>query len=95
MLESILLDSMNVTKVLTFYNLVIAFIIRNVFIGNGAVELDALNWSAFMRGDSQSVSFDIEGAPGLFTTIPEWFFEDICEYYLFVVRYICDARINL
>jgi ubiquitin conjugation factor E4 B len=86
MMKSIVLDPSHIQKTLAFYNLVIVVIMRSVFVGSG-VSVDSVQWNQFVRGDLQGLNFDVEGAPKLFATLPEWIFEDICEYYLFIVRY--------
>lgn len=89
MLEAIILDSNSISRTLGFYNLVIVFILKSVYVGNGTIShaTDPVKWHLFVRGNVQKLSFKVEDDSKLFATLPEWLFEDICNYYLFVVRY--------
>jgi ubiquitin conjugation factor E4 B len=86
MLEAVLLDPSFVRRIMSFYNLVIVFILRTVYIGCG-IDVQSVKWNQFVRGDMQGLEFGVKEAGKVFSTLPEWMFEDICEYYLFVVRH--------
>ncbi|KAI9209353.1 ubiquitin elongating factor core-domain-containing protein [Polychytrium aggregatum] len=88
-----LLDPIEIEHSLRFFNLVIVWLIRIIVVGIGAIHAngskpDSIQWDRVIRGDLQGLPlFPLPAeAPKLFTTLPEWIIEDICDYYLFVCR---------
>jgi ubiquitin conjugation factor E4 B len=84
-IEAVVLDSNHIRKVMEFNNLLLCFIVRSVYVGSG-VDVTNVKWEQFVRGDLQGLELKV-GESKLFATMPEFIFEDVCEYYLFVVKY--------
>ncbi|KND04737.1 hypothetical protein, variant [Spizellomyces punctatus DAOM BR117] len=85
---------------LRFYDLVMMWLLRSTVIGSPQVHYplttkagDSVDWGRVARGDLMGLPLlGLSGdAPLSFGTLPEWIIEDICEFYLFIVRY--DAPI--
>ncbi|ORY44773.1 hypothetical protein BCR33DRAFT_659465, partial [Rhizoclosmatium globosum] len=91
-----LLDKVTVDQIIRFYNLVMMWIVRVILVGSG-VNVDGLSWAQIARGNFQGVNvipFPAE-VPSLFATLPEWIFEDIVEFYLFICRYVSEFQATL
>ncbi|KAI8620007.1 ubiquitin elongating factor core-domain-containing protein [Chytriomyces sp. MP71] len=85
-----LLDKVTVDQIMRFYNLAMMWLIRVVLVGSGK-NVDNLNWSLLARGNLTQRGFNVLPFPAevplMFATLPEWIFEDIVEFYLFICRY--------
>ncbi|KAI9339915.1 ubiquitin elongating factor core-domain-containing protein [Obelidium mucronatum] len=83
-----LLDKVTVDQIMRFYNLVMMWMIRVILVGSGK-PVEGIQWAQIARGNYQGVSLIPfpEQVPALFATLPEWIFEDVVEFYLFVCRY--------
>ncbi|KAJ3028979.1 UNVERIFIED_CONTAM: hypothetical protein HDU68_000419 [Siphonaria sp. JEL0065] len=83
-----LLDKVTVDQIMRFYNLVMMWLIRVILVGSGK-NVDGLNWAQLARGNYQGlevIPFPAQ-VPATFATLPEWIFEDIVEFYLFILRF--------
>ncbi|KAJ3115786.1 hypothetical protein HK100_001231, partial [Physocladia obscura] len=87
-LATSLLDKTTVDQIMRFYNLVMVWLIRVILVGSGK-KVDGVNWAQLARGNYQGVDavpFPAD-VPALFATLPEWIFEDIVEFYVFICRF--------
>ncbi|KAI8831014.1 ubiquitin elongating factor core-domain-containing protein [Chytriomyces cf. hyalinus JEL632] len=85
-----LLDKVTVDQITRFYNLVMMWLMRVILVGAGT-KVGGINWSFLARGNlnqggAQILPLPVE-VPAMFATLPEWIFEDIVEFYIFVSRY--------
>ena len=91
-MDAILLNKTVLVDVFRFYNLVMTWIIRLILIKSGMVEPTAnINWAALSRGDNfGNIDLRIlpKEAPDAFKALPEWIFDDICEFLVFVCKYV-------
>ncbi|KAJ3072802.1 hypothetical protein HDU98_002881 [Podochytrium sp. JEL0797] len=88
-LTTTLLDKVTIDQVMRFYNLVMMWMIRGILVGSGT-DVTRVNWVQLARGAEAEVGGVIpfpEAIPAVFATLPEWIFEDVVEFYLFVVRF--------
>jgi ubiquitin conjugation factor E4 B len=87
-IESALLDRVSLEHSLRFYNLVMLWLIKcasSDFILKQ--EIKNIDWSGVSKGVSPIPLAQLsETPPSVFAVIPEWVFEDICEFYLFILR---------
>lgn len=87
--DGILLDKHNIEHSLRFYNLAMVWLIRCA--ASDKIDPETFNKSdlgALIKGDlkhSDLMNLPLE-PPKLFSVVPEWMFEDICEFYLHVLR---------
>ncbi|TPX62156.1 hypothetical protein PhCBS80983_g00746 [Powellomyces hirtus] len=82
---------------LYFYDLVMIWLLRCTVLHHPSVHHppaqsgkgDNINWGRVARGDTQGLPFhELANPPPMaFTILPEWIIEDICDFYLFVMRY--------
>nr|KAJ3420144.1 hypothetical protein HK105_006035 [Polyrhizophydium stewartii] len=86
-MDAALMDRAVTEHTLQFYNLVIMFVLRLAH-GNPEATKD-VPWDRVARGDTVGLHFFPLPAtpPPEYTVLPEWIIEDICEFYLFVMRY--------
>ncbi|KAJ3223435.1 hypothetical protein HK099_001159 [Clydaea vesicula] len=99
--DSLITDHQFLKTNLKFYDLVIAFLMRTVFVGcelltQGPKVDQGFNWFNFFRGDLRSCTslktLDLSKLenikqPDLFFNLPEFIFEDIVEFYLYILRF--------
>ncbi|KAI9096092.1 ubiquitin elongating factor core-domain-containing protein [Phlyctochytrium arcticum] len=79
---------------LRFYDLVMMWLIRCNVLGSANVHYptgktaDGVDWNRVARGEMQDLNLNQipEEVPVTFAVLPEWIIEDICEFYLFIVR---------
>ena len=91
-IEAALMDKFSIEHTLRLYNLVMLWLIRVALADTVSEEtLKKLDWKLVLKGDPEGlpVLSMSENPPKLFTMIPEWIFDDICEFYLYVLRYVC------
>jgi ubiquitin conjugation factor E4 B len=94
-IEAALMDKFSIEHTLRFYNLVMLWLIRVALADTVSEEkLKKVDWKLVLKGDPEGlpVLSMPENPPKLFTMIPEWIFDDICEFYLYVLRYCLSLR---
>lgn len=88
--DAILIDKHSIEHPIRFYNLAMVWILRCAFSDTVAPEkMKSIDWGSLLRGNSQDfpvMNLTVE-PPRLFAIIPEWILDDICEFYLYVLRY--------
>jgi ubiquitin conjugation factor E4 B len=88
--DAILIDKHSIEHSIRFYNLAMVWILRCAFSDTVAPEkMKSIDWGSLLRGNAQDVpvmNLTVE-PPRLFAIIPEWILDDICEFYLYVLRY--------
>ena len=84
-LDASLLDREILEHTMQFYGLVIVYILK---VASGYKSTNQIAWDRVVRGDSQGVQlFPLPSSPlPEYVSLPEWFIEDICEFYLFIAR---------
>jgi ubiquitin conjugation factor E4 B len=82
-MECGLLDKNTLEHLGRFYNLVIVWLIKNASGIKGKFDFAGL-----VRGNYSNVNlFPLDSLiPMCFATLPEWIIDDICDFYLFIVR---------
>jgi ubiquitin conjugation factor E4 B len=89
--DAILMDKHSIEHSIRFYNLAMVWILRSAF--SDSVEPDNLkkvDWGLLLRGNAQGLPvMNLSSEPPrLFAIIPEWVLDDICEFYLYVLRFV-------
>ncbi|KAI8591732.1 ubiquitin elongating factor core-domain-containing protein [Geranomyces variabilis] len=77
-----------------FYDLVMMWLLRCTVLDQPSVHHpasksgDSVDWGRVARGDTQELPLSNLplSPPMAFATLPEWIIEDICDFYIFVVR---------
>jgi ubiquitin conjugation factor E4 B len=87
--DGVLMDKHNIEHSIKFYNLAILWLIRCA--SAEKYDVDTFNRKdlpALMKGDSKhsEIMHLPPQSPKLFSVIPEWMFDDVCEFYLYVLR---------
>lgn len=82
--DGVLLDKHNIEHSIKFYNLAILWLIRCA----SSEKFDTEDLPSLIKGDSKhsGLMYLSSQPPKLFSAIPEWMFDDICEFYLYVLR---------
>ncbi|KAI8905797.1 ubiquitin elongating factor core-domain-containing protein [Entophlyctis helioformis] len=88
-MDAALMDRVSLEHSMQFYGLVMMFLVR---VANGDLEATkTVAWDRVSRGDDTDPRvklFPLSATPPAeFTTLPEWIIDDVCEFYLFVMRY--------
>ncbi|KAJ3156245.1 hypothetical protein HDU86_004009 [Geranomyces michiganensis] len=77
-----------------FYDLVMMWLLRCTVLDHPSVHHpapksgDSIDWGRVARGDTQGLPLsNLPTTPPMaFATLPEWIIEDVCDFYIFVVR---------
>ncbi|KAJ3382168.1 hypothetical protein HDU84_004581 [Entophlyctis sp. JEL0112] len=85
-LTTSLLDKTTVDQVMRFYDLVMMWLIRVILVGSGK-NVTGVDWAQLARGNYSDFLPFPDDVPALFATLPEWIFEDVVEFYVFVARF--------
>jgi ubiquitin conjugation factor E4 B len=82
-IETTIMDKVMLEQSISFYNLVMMWIIKVVSGTTGNIQ-----WAVVASGNAlQTDLFPIKHESKVFITLPEWIIEDLCEFYLFLMRY--------
>jgi ubiquitin conjugation factor E4 B len=73
-----------IEHLMRFYNLVMVWLIKSV-----AGNAQKVDYSRVARGDISGLNlFPLSAdVPMQFATLPEWIIEDICDFYLYILKY--------
>ena len=106
--EAMLLDPYMLEQIIKFYHLTCMFLIRTLLISTSALvpspakKSDQIHWDALARGLSTpphqpshiSLFTPLNPPTPLWSTLPEWFLEDLTEIYLFTLRHAPTLFLN-